>query len=231
MSLTNAEIMRVANRYIGVAAGYLGDFSYQSLETFYPEYCDLEVDTHAFAGTMRVRFIKILENSAPRDQAKILRGVVERFPVGAPASPASRTAALRDQLLGIAERLERSAAVSSPAATSETVERALKDAEVLIRSQGPSRGVDRLHTALHGYLRGACQAAEIPCAHDESLTGLFKLLRERHPALHHVGPRDQDIAKVLRALATILDALNPVRNLASARTPTSSCSARPRRYW
>jgi hypothetical protein len=30
--LTNREIMRVVNRYIGVHAGYLGDFSYRSLE-------------------------------------------------------------------------------------------------------------------------------------------------------------------------------------------------------
>lgn len=37
--------------------------------------------------------------------------------------------------------------------TSETVERALSDAEQLIHTQGAVSSIDRVHTAFHGYLR------------------------------------------------------------------------------
>jgi hypothetical protein len=35
--LTRPEIMRLVNRYIGVSAGYLGDFSYGSHSEFYAD--------------------------------------------------------------------------------------------------------------------------------------------------------------------------------------------------
>jgi hypothetical protein len=88
-AMTNKEIMRVVNRYIGVSGGYLGDFSYRTHADFYPEYCDLEIDPTRVDGTTRERFITILSSVEPRQQARILRGVTERFPVG--AGPDSRT--------------------------------------------------------------------------------------------------------------------------------------------
>ena len=48
--LTDREITRVVNRYIGVSGGYLGDFSYPTHADFYPEYCDLEIDPYAIDG-------------------------------------------------------------------------------------------------------------------------------------------------------------------------------------
>jgi hypothetical protein len=55
--LTNPEIMKIVNRYIGVSAGYLGDFSYQTHAAFYPEYCELDIDPYQYEGTTRERFI------------------------------------------------------------------------------------------------------------------------------------------------------------------------------
>jgi hypothetical protein len=43
----------------------------------------------------------------------------------------------------------------SPAFTTDVVERALVDAEQLLSGSGPISAVDRVHTALHGYLSGA----------------------------------------------------------------------------
>lgn len=50
-SLTEGEITRVVNRYIGVAGGYLGDFSYRTHADFYPEYCNLDIDPGGYEGT------------------------------------------------------------------------------------------------------------------------------------------------------------------------------------
>ncbi|MBI2059334.1 MAG: abortive infection family protein [Nitrospirae bacterium] len=79
--------------------------------------------------------------------------------------------------------------------------------------------MDRLHTALHGYLRVVCGDANIKVDGDASLTDLFKQLRERHPAFRDLGPRSGDILRVLRALGSILDTLNPLRNKASLAHP------------
>src|SRR3954452_20643220 len=84
IGLTNREIIRIVNRYIGVSGGYLGDFTYRTHEEFYPEYCDLELNPYDFLerGTTRERFIAVLRGSVPPVQAKIVRGILEKCPVG-----------------------------------------------------------------------------------------------------------------------------------------------------
>jgi hypothetical protein len=82
--LTRPEITRIVNRYIGVSGGYLGDFSYGSHSDFYPEYCDLDLNPFEYLteGTTGERFIRVLEQSAPYVQAKIIRDVLEKYPPG-----------------------------------------------------------------------------------------------------------------------------------------------------
>jgi len=60
--LSNREIIRIVNRYIGVDHGYLGDFSYRTHADFYPEYCDLDINPFTHEGTTRERFISILSS-------------------------------------------------------------------------------------------------------------------------------------------------------------------------
>lgn len=55
--LTDREIARIVNRYIGVSGGYLGDFSYRTHADFYREYCDMDINPYAYEGTIRERFI------------------------------------------------------------------------------------------------------------------------------------------------------------------------------
>ena len=220
-SLTKGKVMRVVNRFIGVDGGYLGDFSYRTHLDFYSEYCDLDDDPYELEGTTRERFIQILVSAPPRHQAKILRGVVERFPVSGFGAPDTRTPELRDQLLDWARLLDASGAVPSPelATSSEAVERAIADAEALIESTGAPNAVDRIHTALHAYLSSLCTEAGIAMAQDAGITGLFKALRTHHPELQPIGPRAEDMTKILRSTAAILDALNPLRNRASGAHP------------
>lgn len=216
--MTVQEISRLVNRYIGVSGGYLGDFSYSSHRSFYPEYCDLDFNPDSIQGTTRERFIDIATNASPADQAKIVRGILEKYP---PGSDERRTKELHDEFLHLADRLQGAPSVKTPtlASTSEVVTRALRDAETLLKNNGATSGVDRVHTALHGHLRVVCLQAGIEFRPDATMVALMKQLRDQHPALSNLGPREQDIAQVLRALSSIMDSLNPIRNNASVAHP------------
>ena len=80
--LSNPEIFTVVNRYIGVSGGYLGDFSYRTHAEFYLEFCDLDINPYELDGTTRDRFLTILQRSEAADQARILRGVLRKYPGG-----------------------------------------------------------------------------------------------------------------------------------------------------
>jgi len=221
VALTKSEVMLVVNRWIGGTGGYLGDFSYRTHAEFYPEYCDLEIDPYKMEGTTRDRFIKILSSCAPHEQAKILRGILERCPLGAQGAPDIRTAELSKRILEMTKRLEAGGSVSSPSPriTSAVVATAIADAEALINASGAVSGVDRVHTSLHGYLLAVCDASGISYQEDASTTALFKLVRNHHPALRKLGARGNDVERVLMSCATILDALNPLRNRGSMAHP------------
>ncbi len=213
LGLRQSEINKLVCKYIGVVGGYLGDFSYRSHHEFYAE-LDLDIDPYKYDGTTRERFIKILNESAPNVQARILEGILTRFPVRSSEIRTEETAAeIRSWIM----RLRTGPQVEQPALriTSDVVERALLDAKELLRATGATSGVDRLHTALHGYLREVCGGAGLQISEGASLTDMFKQVREGHPAFQDLGPRSEDILRVLRALATILDSLNPLRNKAS----------------
>jgi hypothetical protein len=223
--LTNREVIRVVNRYIGVDGGYLGDFSYRTHADFYPEYCDLEIDPYELDGTTRERFIQILSSRPPHEQAKIIRGILEKYP---PGSSELRTETSAAELVALAERLERGGMVA-PAnltMTSEVVRRALDDAEALLQRGGATSAVDRLHTMLHGHLQYLCAEASIAFDREDTMVALLKKLRQSHPKLQNLGPRAQDIDTVLKASGSILDALNPVRNNASVAHPNKELLGR-----
>lgn len=219
--LTKQEIMMIVNRYIGVSGGYLGDFSYRTHAEFYPEYCNLDIDPTKYEGTTRERFIDIIKMSSPEAQAKIVRGVLQKFPLDAQYKPDTRTKECRDELINIALRIEGASPVATPAPkiTTAVVERAISDMEALIQTSGAVSGVDRVHTVLHGYLRAVCASEGIPYSEDDGITRLFKLLRQHHPALQNLGVHSHDTERILQSLATIMDALNPIRNKASLAHP------------
>ena len=99
--LTKFEINKLVHRYIGVNSGYLGDFSYRTHFEFYLE-IDLDIDPNDYEGTTRERFIKILSESAQDVQARILEGILSRYPVG---SSEIRTQERHDEIAGWIARL------------------------------------------------------------------------------------------------------------------------------
>jgi abortive infection Abi-like protein len=114
-------------------------------------------------------------------------------------------------------------AVAAPslATTSDVLERALGDVERSLREGQPAHGVDRIHTALHVYLGEVARSAGLQLADDASTTDIFRLLRQ-HPSLLPTGPRAGDLTRVIQSMASVVDALNPIRNRASLAHPTDA---------
>lgn len=216
--LNRKDISYVVNHYIGVTGGYLGDFSYRTHSDFYLEYCDLDIDPFVYDGTTRERFIRVLESSDARTQARILQGVLDKYPV---ESYELRTPESFVHIQELISKCLGAAEVEAPdlRITSDVVRRAISDAETLMQTSGPTSAVDRVHTALHGYLMAACTAASIEFPDDASILALFKLLKSKHPALQNLGPHQDAVAQVLRSLGAVMDALNPARNRGSIAHP------------
>jgi hypothetical protein len=109
--------------------------------------------------------------------------------------------------------------VPPPPLASEVVRLALADAESLLRTAGATSAIDRLHTALHGYLRSACARSGLQTPDNSSLTTVFKILRTQHPAIALLGTQDSEIGRIFLSFATVLDSLNTLRNQASVAHP------------
>jgi hypothetical protein len=112
--------------------------------------------------------------------------------------------------------------VAGSISASQVVERALADADHLLAKSGPISCIDRLHTALHGYLKDVAIRAGLTVEDNASLTQLFKLLRASHPKFQHLGSQDKDIVRVLNSLSNVVDALNTIRNHASVAHPNEN---------
>lgn len=215
--LRQNEVDAVIHGYIGIQHGNLANFTLQSLEEFYRD-LDLRIDANRYSGSVRSRFQTILAEADPFTQATILGGVLDKFRVG---SSLHRTLEREAEIHLLVDRLLGVAAVSSAdlRIRTDVIESALADAEMLIDKRGASSGVDRVHTAFHGYLKEVCRVAALTARDDAGVTELLTMLREKHPAFNQLGPRDEDIKRVLRSMSAIVDALNPLRNKASAAHP------------
>jgi hypothetical protein len=217
--LRGRDIFRLVEDYIGVTGGYLGDFSYRSHEEFYRQFCDLDMNPSGLPGTTRQRFIQILSHAPPAYQARIIRGILEKYPV---ESAPGRTKERYDYFSSLAQRVEGNiVAAPEPRATRDVVLEALRDAEILIRDGRPTSAVDRVHTALHGHLHALCEARHLATPNQATLNQLFNALRQTGPELQPTGARADDINRVIRSTAAILDALNPVRNQATLAHPNA----------
>ena len=224
--MTQREIIKLVEDYIGTNGGYLNRFSYSIHDTFSHRYCDLDVDVPAYRAkglTTLKAFINILKDSEPRAQAKIIKGVFEMIPPPKEAEDDQSRKRLEvyKELLSVAARLEADGQVGTPVIqhTIEVVFEALKDAEALLKSRGPKSAVDRAHTALHGYLKRLCQNRGIVMPGDPSLTAVFKVLREKFPEFSVVFPYDTEAKRVLGSMATALDSLNTIRNRGTMAHP------------
>jgi hypothetical protein len=213
--LSGGEIIRITSGYIGGASGYLGDFSYRTLDEFFVVNCELSHCPER-VGTNRDHFINVLRSATPSEQSRILRALLERLPEPTAVPPTmhpSDVQALIARLDGLP------VPAYEPANASQAVIRALDDAESLLRTQGAPSAVDRLHTALHGYLRNLCAAAGIPYGEMDTAQRLLKLLATQHPDLKDDEDVGQFVSGILGPLVTAVDRINDARNTKSGAHP------------
>ena len=102
----------------------------------------------------------------------------------------------------------------------EVVRQALKDADSLLKASGPSSAFDRLHTALHGYLKEVCDNEGLTYHQPlPTIMQLYKAVRTAHPAFKVTSAHAEAINKVANSMASALDGLNTLRNNASPAHP------------
>lgn len=215
------EINRLMERYIGSSDGFLGTFSsHPDLLRFYID-CGLDIIPTDYPGTNKDRFRAILEAAEPDVQAKIIRGILKRHP---PEESGQRTKALHDEFLLLAQRLEAGAGVTcpTPVFTSEFVKRTLAEVEHAVKTQRATSGVDRIHSALHGYLRHVCDDAGIVYVEKDRIEDLFKKIGAEHKAFKDMGPRPQDMVTITGSFCAIMNVIDPIRNRSSFAHPTTT---------
>lgn len=231
IGLTNNEIIRIVNQWIGVDGGYLGDFNYRTHDEFWLEECDITISTGWYEGTTRECFIDTLSNASSRQQAAALDALLVRF---TGARNPDQNEKLRIELGVVVERLRTGEVPESlsgsftPGDGYEAVARAINDARELIKSSGGySSAVDRMHTALHGYLRSLATEHDPDLKHDSDMVASWKSLLNHHPAFHDFGARHNDIKTALKSLSAVVNVLNPIRNRASNAHPNESVLDEP----
>ncbi len=233
-TLTKAEIIRLVNHWIGVTSGYLGypdglRFTYATHDDFWLETCGIVADTYGFEGTTRECFIDTLGGARAEQQADALEAILNRFPGSDPAAPERphlRTPGFEAVIRSWIRRLRSTDGhvAIALASASDAVRAALADAEKL----GAPRAVDRVHTAMHSYLHQICADGNITSAGEKpTMARLLKAIRNEHPALADLGPSENHVTRVLQAMGTILDALNPIRNDSSAAHPMNDMLDEP----
>lgn len=126
------------------------------------------------------------------------------------------------KLIDLGYQSGRVPAVQPTVSASEVVRRALADADHLLATSGAPSAIDRLHTAMHGYLKSVCQDNAITLPEGATLTQAYKALRAQHPALQSLGEHDGEIGRILASFASVLDALNTLRNHGSVAHPNEN---------
>ncbi len=119
--------------------------------------------------------------------------------------------------------------VSSPnlQITSDAVKQALADAEQLIHTQGALSGVDRAHTAFHGYLLAVIRKLNLEVKKDAEVIELFQIIRDNHPDLMQSDSTENEITKIFRGTSKILESINQIRNRGSLAHPNQNLLKEP----
>ena len=153
------------------------------------EVCDVSVGTAAYAGTTRECFEDTLFQSAPRDQAAVLRAILEDYPpleVPDPDQPKFRTEKLHREILSWISRLETG--TTSVQVAARCRRRNPSDGHSTTPTTSCGRPAPRVRsTACTPRCTATCSASadDAGIAHGDrpTMNQLFKALRAEHPSL------------------------------------------------
>ena len=105
--------------------------------------------------------------------------------------------------------------------SNESVYQALADAEVLISERSAANAYDRMHTALHSFLRQVCKNHSIPYGSNDSINGLLPKIND-HIKNQPDDGRNEKVFKMLRSANAMLDNINYLRNHHSLSHPSEN---------
>lgn len=225
--LTNAEILMIVNGWIGGEGGYLGRFSYRTHNEFWLSNCDLYVDTNQYKGTTRQLFTETLSNATSYHQADAIEALLEEYDG---ARDEEQNQLSRVQLVSIMNRLRSGSLPDSfdPGEGFVAVARAIDDVWQLTKGPGGYQSaVDRMHTALHGYLRATAGVYDLDLASQADIVACWKSLVAAHPAFANLGLRHQEIHTALKSMTSSIGTLIPIRNNASNAHPNDEILEHP----
>ncbi|MFC0015220.1 MULTISPECIES: abortive infection family protein [Allobacillus] len=222
--LGRVEVNSVVS-YIGVRGGYLGDFSYSTHAEFYPAYCGLDINPNEYNGTTRERFIKILSESDSRNQSKILSGVLQKYPLNkfedklqegfiTPIDYKSKERLHGEITQWITQLKGEIIDQGNLKHDIEFVNEVLLQADILIANHSYSSAVDRVHTALHGYMKELCDEQNITFEDQyvkiQDMWGKFKM---EHPSFNiDIKKHQRPINKTVNAIGKFLENMSDIRN-------------------
>jgi hypothetical protein len=212
--------------YIGGEGGYLANFTYANHAQFYPLYCGLDIDTNAYEGTTRIRFITILNQAKPHEQAKIMQGVLDKIPFSSfeyqledgtlIQRDFNNKKRLFDEITKWIEQLKGNGLVEMEELihSYEFVEETLNQCQTLILQHSSSAALDRAHTALHGYFKKACEDAGLNITENNpKIQDYWSKIRREHPNFQiDVKEYHSPISQMVGSIAKLLENLNEARN-------------------
>lgn len=95
---------------------------------------------------------------------------------------------------------------------SETIQKAVGDAEVFIRDGRYDSAVDRVHTAFHGYLRTLLKEHNVAYEEDDGLPALFTKLHGYYKTSIQPSVVADRVRTILRSAGGMINAVNELRN-------------------
>ena len=98
------------------------------------------------------------------------------------------------------------------ATKSDTVQKAIEDAELFIREGKMESAVDRIHTAFHGYLQIQLEKHGKSFQKDDSISSLFNNLIDCYQASIHPENVAKRVKTILRSGGGMINAINELRN-------------------
>lgn len=104
----------------------------------------------------------------------------------------------------------------------ETIEKAIDDAELLMSQGKYDSAIDRVHTAFHGYLRNILAGLEVQYFESDTLSQLYSKLHSNLPDSFESEDISQLVKTSARGATGIVSSINDFRNKHSLAHPNES---------
>jgi hypothetical protein len=205
---------RKLERTLGMASGYVLDFSNRTFDEFMMDTVNIEIYDEKYnydSGSKANRMRAFWDQEPNFLVAQVLEALVEDWEeyAGINAEPPS------EDLMKILRCLKESAPVPEigaiqPNAGEKGFEALAKAVRDSIENNEPETGLDRLHTFLMKYFRTLCKKHGIEITKDKPL---HSLVGEYIKAIKSKGLIESEITeRILKSTISIMEAFNRVRN-------------------